>query len=211
MDIYALGGLGADKRTFTFINLKNHNLICLDWLEPKHDDMLVSYAARISEQINESKDFMLVGVSFGGMIMTEVSKLKKPNHLVLISSVATHTELRWIFRKAARLNIDRIIPYGLMVYSGKLIHYMSGVQLRRDKKLLTEIMEDTSSEFVSWSVKVILRWYNPVKPECVRIHGLKDRVLPVKRSMIDYPIENTGHFAIVNEADYISEVLDLLT
>ncbi len=210
MDIYALGGLGADKRTFTYIDLKKHNLICLDWLDPGPEDTLVSYAARIADQIDHSKKFGLIGVSFGGMIMSEVSKIIEPNHLILISSIATHNELRWVFRKAGAINLDRIIPFKSMVGSGKLVHYLFGVKLERDKKLLKEIMEDMSPEFISWAVKVILRWKNPIGQKCIRIHGTKDRVLPVNKNLLDYPIEGTGHFAIVNDAEYISEVLDTL-
>ena len=68
---------------------------------------------------------------------------------MLISSVATHTELRWIFRRAALINLDRIISFGLMVSLGRLVHYMFGVKLVRDKKSLRDILGDMSPAFIS--------------------------------------------------------------
>ncbi len=209
MKIYALGGLGADKRTFNYIQLNKHELVCLDWIDPKEDDTLETYAARLSEQIRTNEPFGVLGVSFGGMVMTEVAKILHPNELILVSSVATRKELPSLYKATARIQLDRILPYGTLVRSGRLIHYLFGVKMMRDKKLLGQIMEDMDPKFISWAIKVILRWQNDHVPqEPLRIHGLKDRVLPVKPEEVNYPVEGAGHFIIVNEAEYISSVLD---
>ncbi len=210
MKIYALGGLGADKRTFSYINLKKHELVCLDWLDPFPNETLHEYAIRLNGSILDQGQIGLVGVSFGGMIMTEVAKLRNPKHTVLISSVSRSSDLRWAYRMAGTLRLDKFFPYSLTIKSGRLIHYLFGVRLMRDRELLSSIMEDMDPNFIKWAVGVILRWESEDDIEVVRIHGTKDRVLPVEASDIDHPISGAGHFIIVNEAEKISEIIDEL-
>jgi len=211
MKIYALGGLGADKRTFNYITLNNHQLVCLDWLIPANEETIESYAQRMCDLIDKDEPFAVLGVSFGGMIMTEVSKLCNAEHTILISSVCKSSELRWIYRAAGKFNLDKIIPYKLIVGSTRLVHYLFGVKLMRDKELLKAIMEDMDPAFISWAISVIVRWKNEVAIDAVRIHGEKDRVLPVNNKETDHLFKGAGHFIIVNEAENISKIIDQLS
>lgn len=85
MKVYAISGLGADARVFQFLKLPIE-IITIDWLSPKRNESLSEYAARLIPQINIKQEFILLGVSFGGLIALELSKLLKPKATILISS-----------------------------------------------------------------------------------------------------------------------------
>ncbi|MFK7756153.1 MAG: alpha/beta fold hydrolase [Flavobacteriales bacterium] len=208
MKIYALGGLGADKRTFTYFNLKNHELVCLDWIVPLTDETLEQYAVRYNQLIPSGQHLALLGVSFGGMIMTEVAKLRNPEHTILISSVTTASELRWVYRAAGKLNLDKLVPYSFLVKSGRVAHYLFGVKLMKDKELLKSILDDMDPRFLRWAIRVILSWDNEKPIHALRIHGTSDRVLPISKDKITHPFKKGGHFIIVNEAESISKIID---
>ena len=87
-EIYMLAGLGFDKRIFYNLSLKNVIVNYLDWLEPEKDEKLENYVKRISNQIKPtSSPLILVGHSFGGIIVQKISKLIKSTKVIIISSI----------------------------------------------------------------------------------------------------------------------------
>ena len=52
MKIYAISGLGADKRVFQFLKLE-HEFIPIDWIDPLKNESIAEYAKRFSSIIEE--------------------------------------------------------------------------------------------------------------------------------------------------------------
>ena len=76
VQIYFLAGLGFDYRIFENLVLENCKINYLHWLEPIINESLDKYVIRISEQIkNIENPLILVGHSFGGIIVQEISKI----------------------------------------------------------------------------------------------------------------------------------------
>ena len=109
MKLYAISGLGADKRVFKYLNL-NCELIPIDWIKPKKNEEIELYSERLSSVINKNEPFGLLGVSFGGLIATEISKKLKPELTILISSAETKFELRTFYRLIGKLGIIKQLP-----------------------------------------------------------------------------------------------------
>jgi len=86
LTIYGIGGLGADKRVFNDLNL-NYNFIPIDWIAPFKNENISDYANRLSQCINQKEAYIILGVSFGGLIATEISIIffrpKANNYLML--------------------------------------------------------------------------------------------------------------------------------
>ena len=88
MKIYGISGLGADKRIFDSLNL-DYPLIPVDWIEPTENESLKDYSNRLLKVIDTKSDFALLGVSFGGLVAVEISKVLKPRLTIIISSAET--------------------------------------------------------------------------------------------------------------------------
>ena len=83
MKIFAISGLGADKRVFKYLILE-HDLIPIEWIKPKEKEPIIEYSKRLIKEygIGNEQEFGILGVSFGGLIATEISKLTKPKFTI---------------------------------------------------------------------------------------------------------------------------------
>ena len=81
--IYIFSGLGVDQRVFDKIDFGNLDVEFIDWIEPLKNESLSDYAKRISQSLTDSNP-TLIGLSFGGMIAVEISKIlqTKVGHLL---------------------------------------------------------------------------------------------------------------------------------
>lgn len=203
LKLYMIGGLGADGRVFKSLKLDIRTQV-ISWIEPSPNEGLRSYSMRLLEQIDQSEEFGLLGVSFGGIVAVEISKLVKPKKLILISSVETSKQLPRIYRSFGRTRILKLLP-NLMIKPPKLI--LGLLFGTKNIELLNQIIRDTEPEFIRWALNSILNWSNDSRiSETLRIHGTNDRLIPLKGDAIQ--INNGGHFMIVDRAAEISKLVN---
>jgi hypothetical protein len=75
MKAYFISGMAADARVFRHIRLpEGYEPVYLDWIDPVPHESLRSYALRLAERIDKNHPFILLGLSFGGMLGTEIAK-----------------------------------------------------------------------------------------------------------------------------------------
>ena len=111
MNAYFISGLGADKQMFQRIKLpEGFTIVHLEWIDPLKDETFEHYAKRLAQGIDTSEDFILVGLSLGGLMSVEMNKFLHPKFTILISSVVNKKALPFWFVLAGRLRIPKIIP-----------------------------------------------------------------------------------------------------
>jgi len=210
-NIYYVSGLGADERVFTFLKIENANETFIKWLDPHKKESLSSYSKRLIDQINTSKEVILVGVSFGGIVAQEIAKHIKVEKLIIISSVKSFKEYGFDLKLASFTKIYKIVPSFILKWSNKLTaDYYFGVKSKEESKLLSAIIEDTDENFMVWAIDKIMTWKNstPLKKEIIHIQGNKDRIFTNRKIENVVWVDGGGHFMIVNRADEISEIIN---
>ena len=209
MNIYLISGLGADTSIFQNLIFGNGlNIHYLDWIPPKTDESLRSYALRMAEPINRSLPFAVIGLSFGGMLATEIASVFHPQVTILISSVPTKQELPWYYRFIGTTRIHRWIPVFKPKTVPRSFASLFGVESRDDYLFFLQLLRRSDPQFTKWAIDSILNWDRTEIPKgIVRIHGDKDKVLPIGNGKVDYVIRRGGHFMIFNRADQISKIL----
>ena len=202
MKVYGISGLGADSRVFEKLDIGNE-IIPLEWITPISGESLKDYALRFSASIDSSTPFCLIGVSFGGMIATEISKHLNPDLTVLISSIKTKSELPFIYRMIGKSGLLSLIPKQLLIPP----NWLADIFFQpHHPTLLHQILDDTDPNFAKWALQSILGWENEqVKNRIITISGSSDRILPSKKA--DFIIHGGGHFMIVDRADEISKII----
>ena len=206
MKIFGISGLGADKRVFQYLTLE-HELIPVEWIEPKTKEPIIEYSKRLIEKygIGNEENFGILGVSFGGLIATEISKLTKPKFTVLISSVETRTELSGIIKLAGKSKLIELIPEKLLNPPKVIAHFMFGTKKR---ELLNSILADTDLNFTKWAIRELMNWGNQLRlNNLIKISGTKDKLLPPKGEN-NILIDKGEHFMIVDKAKEISNVIN---
>lgn len=205
MKIYGISGLGADKRVFNHLQL-DHDFIPIDWIQPERSESLQSYAFRLSEIIDPTTEFGILGVSFGGLVAIEISKILNPQMTILVSSAETKSELRKSYRTLAKLGILKVLPSNTFNPPKKIAHFIFGT---KSKKLLNEILDDTDLNFAKWAVNELINWNNLDKVKnLIRIHGTHDKLIPITNSENVHLIDGGQHLMIVDRASDISNIIN---
>lgn len=208
--LFLISGLGADERMFQRLNFHNFEPVFIQWISSKKNETISAYAARLSIQITDENP-IIIGLSLGGMMAVEISKIIKTEKIILISSAKDKFEIPKLYKFAAYLNLNKLIPRQLYKRSNLFIFWLFGVKTKRDKNLLKEVLRDTDLDFVVWAINEILNWKNVKVPENLfRIHGSNDHLLPLKVSKPDFEIKNGSHLMVLNKAEDVSEALKII-
>lgn len=207
MKCYCISGLGADKRVFKDLDF-GLPLIHIEWITPKANESLKSYSKRLSKQINNSEPFVLLGLSFGGLIACEISQILNPVQTILISSLTSKSDLSLLFRLIGKIRLHRIIPSYFMRPPMFLAYWFFGISQNDCKKLLKNIIGDTDLHFFKWSIDKLLRTkFIPTPSKLLRIHGTKDRLIPATEAQNTHWIKDGGHFMIIQKSEEINNII----
>lgn len=206
--VYFISGMAADSRVFRHIQLPaGFEAVYLDWITPEKEESLPSYAMRLATNIDTTQPFALVGLSFGGMLATEIAKQYQPVATILISSVPVSGQLPGYFRAAAKLKLHKIVPISLLKSSAAAKRFFTA-ERSDDKKLLWQIINESDTSLIRWSMHAILNWQNDIVPQPVwHIHGTRDEVLPIRYTQPTHTIAKAGHMLVMTQADAVNQIL----
>lgn len=209
MVAYFISGLGADKRLFQKLKLPAElKVVHLDWIAPLKGESMKAYCRRFAAGIDTSTEFVIVGMSFGGMVATELSQMVKPKQTIIISSAGCRQELPWYFKLAGWLKLDVIVPASFLMKANLFTYWYFGADTKEERLLLKHILIDTSPTFLKWAIRAIVTWKRVEKPAGIyHIHGSKDRVLPTRFVHANFIVPEGKHLMVYNMADRISNLL----
>ena len=110
IDVYCMPWMAASPKIFEFINLpKPFKIHLLSWFPPLEDEMLSSYAIRMCERVTAANP-VLIGVSFGGVLVQEMAKHIKVQKVIIVSSVKNKEELPLPMKMARSTNAHKLLP-----------------------------------------------------------------------------------------------------
>ena len=205
--IYCISGLGADERAFSELDMEGHEIVYLPWLSPLAKETITEYATRMSKGIT-TENPIIMGLSFGGMMSIEISKLVPVEKVILISSIKSTKELpRWL-KIIATLRLNKILPMRSTKLTEPFQNRFIGISTQEEIELVRSYRKNCPPEYLDWAVNEAITWRNDWQPPTIyHIHGDADRIFPIKYVAPDYIIKNGGHFMIRNMAAEVSAAL----
>ena len=92
--IYFMPGLAASPTIFENIKLPEDQfeMRFLEWFLPQEKESIESYALRMTEKIQHENP-VLVGVSFGGVLVQEMAQFLNLDKIIIISSIKSSDEM----------------------------------------------------------------------------------------------------------------------
>ena len=206
--IYCISGLGADERAFSKLKINGYTLKVIHWLMPERQETIQHYATRMCAAITEDNP-VLMGLSFGGMLCTEIAKQIPVTRIIIISSIKSSKELPLWMRTVATLKLNKIVPLKSTRLTQPIQNKMLGVQTEEEKNLVACFRREVDLPYTNWAVHQAINWKNDWKhPNIYHIHGDKDNMFPIKNIQADYTIKNAGHFMIMNRAAEVSDCIN---
>lgn len=209
MKIYRISGLGANDKAYKWMKLpEGFEVVYLPWLTPEPKESLAHYAERMAENIDTSEDFVLMGLSFGGIIVQEMNRFLDPKLNILISTVKNRNELPRFMKMSAHTQLHKLIPNHFFD-SNKKLSYAVMRKFYNDKMPdLDEFFEFRDPKYIHWAIHEIVNWKNENEPKnYIHFHGNKDVVFPFSKIHNAVEIDGGTHLMVMQKARKLNELI----
>ena len=212
--IALMPGFCCNSKIFERLKLPSGHIIKLDWITPEKKESIQSYAARlITPKMRTAEELVLIGHSFGGVIVQEMARIIPVEKIILISSVTSRKGLSNGLHLVRNLRLD--IWVHKWTINGTFWMWGKGAGFTRETKpLFKQALKDYKNSYFRWSVKNLARWEQLTQNDIrlVQIHGSKDPIFPIKKVQNPIIIKNGKHLMVYDRADEISKIIsDILT
>ncbi|GHA41628.1 alpha/beta hydrolase [Salinimicrobium marinum] len=208
--VYCMPGLAANPTIFENIELpkEKYEIHWLDWLLPKKRETLNEYAQRLCKKVKHD-NIVLIGVSFGGVVVQEMAQFLTVKRLIIISSVKCQRELPRRMRYAKSTGFFRILPTSLAGQLDFLEKLAVGDYAQKRIKLYRKYLSITDTRYLDWAIAQMVCWdkRDPMQ-EIVHIHGDKDEIFPHKYIEGCITVPGGTHVMIINRFRWFNEHLD---
>lgn len=210
--VYLLAGLGFDHRVFSHLNLTDVQINILHWLEPLQNESFDSYVNRMLIQINPNKKpVILIGHSFGGIVIQKLANLLDAKLVIIISSVKSTNELPLKLKLIKQLRLYSIVNKKVILFSFQFWARFFGYNSSESKDLFKSMISRYSDYYFKWAFYQIANFSDFRKLKYLEhIHGTKDKTFPISKIVNPIIVNNGDHFMIFNKGLLISKIINEL-
>ncbi|HET7361180.1 MAG TPA: alpha/beta hydrolase [Salinimicrobium sp.] len=208
--VYFVPGLAAKPTIFEKIQLSEEKFTVhwLDWILPEKNESLQHYAQRMCHGIT-NENIVLIGVSFGGVLVQEMQKIIKVQRCIIISSVKSRAELPLRFKIARQTGLYKIIPTSLASHTDIFEKLAVGHFAKVRAKLYKKYLAMTDVRYLDWAIEKMVCWdQTEPLPGLVHIHGNADIVFPYKNIGECITVPGGTHIMIVMRYKWFNENLE---
>lgn len=205
-------GLAANPSIFEHIRLPKdqYKIHWLEWKIPVENETLEAYAKRMILDITED-NIVLLGVSFGGILVQEMSKYMSLKKLIVVSSVKSHHELPKRLKFLKQTKAYKILPTQLAQYIDLAEKYSFGKMIDKRIQLYKKYMSVNDKSYLDWAIKQVVCWDQEApNPDAIYIHGDNDSVFPHSCEGNCIIIKGGTHIMIINKYKWFNENLPKL-
>jgi pimeloyl-ACP methyl ester carboxylesterase len=207
--VYFMPGLAASSAIFERIELSDEvfEMHLLEWEIPLPKESLTEYAKRIADKITHEMP-VLVGVSFGGILVQEMAKHINARKVIIISSVRSNTEFPRRLKIAKTTKAYKLIPMSLILNIENLAKFSFGEKINQRIKLYEKFLSVRDIGYLEWAVEKVILWDREVIDESVvHIHGDLDDVFPIKYIANCTIVKGGTHIMILSKYKWLNENL----
>ncbi|MCW2119782.1 alpha/beta hydrolase [Flavobacterium sp. 7A] len=209
--VYFMPGLAASTMIFERIALpEEFEVVLLEWEIPLEKESLPDYALRITQKIKHPNP-VLIGVSFGGILVQEMALHIAVRKVIIISSVKSNLEFPTRFKFAKTTKAYKLIPMNLILSIENLARFSFGEKINQRIKLYEKFLSVRDIGYLQWAVEQVILW-NRTKPAdgIIHIHGDADDVFPIKNIKECIRIKGATHILILSKYKWLNENLPKL-
>ena len=198
--VYFMPGMAASSSIFERIKLPTDTFetILLEWELPEPKESLPDYARRMALKVTH-ENAVLIGVSFGGVLVQEMAQFLKLRKLIIISSVKSNTELPRRMKIARTTKAYKLLPTSLVQNADHLVKFAFGETMKKRIALYEKFLHMRNKVYLDWAIEQMVCWN---RTECdanvIHIHGDADEVFPCKNIKEFINVKGGTHIMILN-------------
>jgi pimeloyl-ACP methyl ester carboxylesterase len=207
--VYFMPGLAASSAIFERIILPDADfeMLLLEWEIPLDNETLPQYAKRMAKKILHPNP-VLIGVSFGGILVQEMAKFIDARKVIIISSVKTNLEFPLRMKVAKTTKAYKLIPTNLLANVESLTRFSFGEKINQRLKLYEKFLRVRDKRYLDWAIEQIILWARTVADESVvHIHGDADDVFPINQIQNCIVVKGGTHAMILTKYKWLNENL----
>lgn len=207
--VYFMPGLAASSTIFERIHLPEDQfeIHLLEWFIPSEKQSLKEYAKKMAEQVTYD-NAVLVGVSFGGILVQEMKQFLHLRKVIIISSVKSNKEFPRRLKMAKATKAYKLIPMSLFENIENLTKYAFGDFVKQRVKLYEKFLSVRDKTYLNWAVEQVILWDRAeADPEIIHIQGIEDEVFPIKNIKNCIAVKGGKHIMILNKYKWLNENL----
>ncbi|MDP4827728.1 MAG: alpha/beta hydrolase [Flavobacteriales bacterium] len=206
-NVHWLPGMGADRRLFSKIKVERVVHHYHEWRHLPGAKTLSDYASWLAENIDTERN-IYIGSSMGGMMATELMRVKPADHLILLSAPSGRHEFPALLKNLSAIRIGRWFSPRQMHALNRMANTFMGFKNAEDQALFFEMLEGYGPEFLHFAVNAILEW----KPSefnypYVQIVGGDDRLFKSDRMRSPIVLPGAGHFMTWEKPEDLSALI----
>lgn len=207
--VYLMPGMAANPSIFEYIDLpkEQFEIHWLEWVIPLNKESLSDYAKRMALNVVHENS-VLIGVSFGGILVQEMSAFLKLKKLIIISSIKNRNELPRRMKFARKTKAYKLTPTHLAKRVDTLAKYSLGKSVTKRIELYKKYLSVNDKRYLDWAIKQVVCWdRNDTDTNVIHIHGDEDGVFPIKNIKDCITIKGGTHVMIINKYKWFNKHL----
>lgn len=210
--VYFMPGLAASVAIFERIKLPEDQfeVVFLEWEIPFEKESLADYAKRMTVKIKHENP-VLIGVSFGGILVQEMANFIAAKKVIIISSVKTNLEFPRRMIVAKNTKAYKLIPVSLVQNLESLAKFSFGKKVNQRLKLYEKFLSVRDKLYLDWAIEQVVLWNRTVVDQkVIHIHGDLDDVFPIKYIKDCIVVTGGTHILILSKYKWLNANLPLL-
>jgi pimeloyl-ACP methyl ester carboxylesterase len=211
--IYAFPGQGSDRRIFDSLRIDSAFFLkVIEYGTPQKDMTMNEFARQYIPLIDTSKEFILLGVSLGGMICVELNEILNPRKTIIISSAKNRNELPFRYQFQRVIPLYKIFTPRALRYGAKIMQPLIEPDRKKNKETFKSMLNNKDKAYMKRTIALIINWdrVSNTKPVC-HIQGTKDHTIPLKCIKPPvYIINNGSHLMTLVSWKEVSLALETL-
>lgn len=207
--VYFMPGLAASSTIFEKIKLPEDTfeIHLLDWILPEKLESLKDYAERMAKKVTHN-NAVLIGVSFGGILVQEMAQFLKLRKLIIVSSVKSNQELPNRMKIAKTTKAYKLIPTSFLSNVDTLTKYAFGTMVKERLKLYKKYLTMSDKAYLDWAIEQVVCWERTIcDDKVIHIHGDNDSVFPSQNITNFINVKSGTHIMIINRYKWFNENL----
>ncbi|MBU2997397.1 alpha/beta hydrolase [Cellulophaga baltica] len=207
--VYLMPGMATSSNIFDNLVLlpEIFDVNFLEWSIPEKNISLEEYAKLMCKHIRHENP-VLIGVSLGGLLVQEMSRIIKTRKVIIISSVKSEKELPAKMHFARVTKVHKLLPTGMVNNIELLAKYAFGEAVTKRLDLYEKYLSVRDKGYIDWSVDRVVNWkQRGTISNLVHIHGDKDPVFPIRNISNCITVKNGTHTMIIHRFRWFNEHL----
>ncbi|MFC4721281.1 alpha/beta hydrolase [Geojedonia litorea] len=210
--VYFMPGMAASPVIFEHIKLPEaqFEIHWLEWVLPIKNESLQDYAYRMTNNIKHD-NVVLLGVSFGGILVQEMSKFINLRKLIVVSSIKSKHELPKRLKVLKVTRAYKVLPTQWLANIEFFAKFAFGKSVVKRLDLYKKYLSVRDKQYLDWAIEQIIFWdQQHPNPNAVYIHGEKDMVFPHSCHGNCIVVKGGTHIMVISKYKWFNENLPKL-